>query len=222
MKRTKYLTLFAITIASVALPTKAANQPTLNEDLRLLEWMVGHWEGRLTDEKNEPVKWRMEAKADLGGTVLICRWHYPHNEEPWMSPGFSIYYWQKEANSLADFGTDSRGEHFSDLVTNLTESGFTLRGYDYKGNFTPRLIEISKIDENHFVTTFRRQISAEEATLDGKLFSTRVGGFESGLLSQAVGVLWKVAIGALVCAGAGLVTWWVVRRKNGRRSKPAS
>jgi len=39
-----------------------------------------------------------------------------------------------------------------------------------------------------------------------------LGGLESGLLSQAVGVPWTVAAGALVCAGAGLVTWWSVRR----------
>jgi MFS family permease len=39
-----------------------------------------------------------------------------------------------------------------------------------------------------------------------------VGGLESGLVSQAVGVPWTVALGALVCAGAGLVTWLVVRR----------
>ncbi|MCC6821600.1 MAG: MFS transporter [Verrucomicrobia subdivision 3 bacterium] len=39
-----------------------------------------------------------------------------------------------------------------------------------------------------------------------------VGGLESGLLSQAIGVPWTIASGGLVCAGAGLVTWWVVRR----------
>jgi MFS family permease len=39
-----------------------------------------------------------------------------------------------------------------------------------------------------------------------------VGGLESGLLSQAVGVPWTIALGALVCASAGLVTWLVVRR----------
>ena len=39
-----------------------------------------------------------------------------------------------------------------------------------------------------------------------------VGGLESGLLSQAVGVPRTVAAGALVCAAAGLVTWLVVRR----------
>ena len=39
-----------------------------------------------------------------------------------------------------------------------------------------------------------------------------VGGLESGLLAHAVGVPWAVATGALVCASAGLVTWWVVRR----------
>ena len=49
-----------------------------------------------------------------------------------------------------------------------------------------------------------------------------IGGLESGLLSQAVGVPWTVAVGALVCAGAGLVTWWAVRRNSGGQSKPAS
>ena len=39
-----------------------------------------------------------------------------------------------------------------------------------------------------------------------------VGGLESGLLSHAVGVPLTIAVGALSCAGAGLVTLWVVRR----------
>ncbi len=39
-----------------------------------------------------------------------------------------------------------------------------------------------------------------------------VGGIESGFLSHAVGVPWTITVGALICAGAGLVTWWSVRR----------
>jgi MFS family permease len=39
-----------------------------------------------------------------------------------------------------------------------------------------------------------------------------VGGLESGFLSHAVGVPWTIAVGTLICAGAGLVTWWTVRR----------
>jgi len=49
-----------------------------------------------------------------------------------------------------------------------------------------------------------------------------IGGLESGLLSQAIGVSWTVAVGALVCAGAGLVTWWAVRSHDERRFTPAS
>jgi MFS family permease len=47
-----------------------------------------------------------------------------------------------------------------------------------------------------------------------------IGGLESGLLSQAVGVPWTVAVGALVCAGAGLVTWLVVRRHPPAPAEP--
>ncbi len=39
-----------------------------------------------------------------------------------------------------------------------------------------------------------------------------VGGIESGFLSHAVGVPWTIIGGAIICAGAGLVTWWSVRR----------
>ena len=38
-----------------------------------------------------------------------------------------------------------------------------------------------------------------------------VGGIESGCLSHAVGVPWTITVGALICAGAGLATWWAVR-----------
>ena len=41
-----------------------------------------------------------------------------------------------------------------------------------------------------------------------------LGGLESGLLSQAVGVPWTIAAGALICAGAGLLTWWAGRRSS--------
>jgi MFS family permease len=39
-----------------------------------------------------------------------------------------------------------------------------------------------------------------------------VGALESGMLAQAVGVPWAIAAGALMCALAGVVTWWHVRR----------
>jgi MFS family permease len=39
-----------------------------------------------------------------------------------------------------------------------------------------------------------------------------LGGLESGVLAQAVGVPWTISAGAMVCAGAGLVAWWTGRR----------
>jgi predicted MFS family arabinose efflux permease len=39
-----------------------------------------------------------------------------------------------------------------------------------------------------------------------------LGGLESGLFSQAVGVPWAVAVGGLICASAGLVMWLAGRR----------
>ncbi len=47
-----------------------------------------------------------------------------------------------------------------------------------------------------------------------------VGGIESGVVSQAVGVPWTIATGALVCAAAALITWWVVSRNPPGSSKP--
>jgi len=39
-----------------------------------------------------------------------------------------------------------------------------------------------------------------------------LGGLESGWLSQAVGVPWTIAAGALICAGAGLLAWRAASR----------
>ncbi|HWD92889.1 MAG TPA: MFS transporter [Verrucomicrobiae bacterium] len=39
-----------------------------------------------------------------------------------------------------------------------------------------------------------------------------IGGLESGALSHSFGVRWTIAIGAIVCALAALVTWLVVRK----------
>ena len=49
-----------------------------------------------------------------------------------------------------------------------------------------------------------------------------VGGLESGLLSQALGVPWTIATGALVCAVAGIVTWGMVRRNPPAPASPGT
>ena len=41
-----------------------------------------------------------------------------------------------------------------------------------------------------------------------------VGGLEAGALSHRLGVPWTVAIGAVVCGSAALVTWLIVRRSE--------
>jgi hypothetical protein len=47
-----------------------------------------------------------------------------------------------------------------------------------------------------------------------------IGGLESGVLSQAVGVPWTITVGAAVCAGAGLVAWWQGRSQPGPSLNP--
>jgi hypothetical protein len=39
-----------------------------------------------------------------------------------------------------------------------------------------------------------------------------LSGIESGFLSHAVGVPWTIAVGIIMCAVAGLVTWRTMRR----------
>ena len=48
-----------------------------------------------------------------------------------------------------------------------------------------------------------------------------VGGMEAGFLSQALGVPGAVSVGALICAAAGFVTWWVVHRNPPTANPPA-
>ena len=49
-----------------------------------------------------------------------------------------------------------------------------------------------------------------------------LGGLEAGLLSQAVGVPMTIAIGAVVCASAGLATWRATRRNPPARENTAA
>ena len=39
-----------------------------------------------------------------------------------------------------------------------------------------------------------------------------LGGLEAGFLSRAIGIPWAMVTGAVVCAAAGLFTWWFVHR----------
>jgi MFS family permease len=47
-----------------------------------------------------------------------------------------------------------------------------------------------------------------------------IGGLEAGSFSHYFGVRWTVAIGALVCAAAALVTWLIVRSRTTESSEP--
>lgn len=79
---------------------------------------------------------------------------------------------------------------------------------------TNTLLQINVSDE------MRGRVMGIWALLFGGMMP--LGGLESGLLSQAIGVPWTVAVGAVVCAGAGLVTWWSARREEEGRSEPAT
>jgi predicted MFS family arabinose efflux permease len=43
--------------------------------------------------------------------------------------------------------------------------------------------------------------------------TTPLGGLEAGTLSHYLGVRWAVTVGALVCALAACVVWWIVRQR---------
>ncbi|HSU54572.1 MAG TPA: MFS transporter [Candidatus Dormibacteraeota bacterium] len=43
--------------------------------------------------------------------------------------------------------------------------------------------------------------------------TTPLGGLEAGTLSHYLGVRWAVTVGALVCAVAACVVWWIVRQR---------
>jgi MFS family permease len=64
--------------------------------------------------------------------------------------------------------------------------------------------------QSHVADAMRGRVMGIWALVFGGMMP--LGGLESGFLSHAVGVPWTIAVGAVICAGAGLVTWWSVRR----------
>jgi len=47
-----------------------------------------------------------------------------------------------------------------------------------------------------------------------------IGGLEAGWLSHQAGVRWTVAVGAIICALAALVTWLIVRSRKPEQNEP--
>jgi len=76
---------------------------------------------------------------------------------------------------------------------------------------TNTLLQMSSSDE------MRGRVMGIWALVFGGLMP--IGGLEAGSLSHLLGVRWTVAIGAVVCALAALVTWLVVRARGEKSEK---
>jgi predicted MFS family arabinose efflux permease len=73
---------------------------------------------------------------------------------------------------------------------------------------TNMVLQISSSDE------MRGRVMGIWALIFGGMMP--IGGLEAGSLSHWLGVRWTIAIGAMVCAAAALVTWLVVRTRQAK------
>jgi predicted MFS family arabinose efflux permease len=83
---------------------------------------------------------------------------------------------------------------------------FVLSGWGMLLNFST----INTVVQTSVTDAMRGRVMGIWALVFGGMLPVR--GIESSFLSHAVGVPWTIALGALICAGAGLVTWLAVRR----------
>ncbi|MHC1765801.1 MAG: nuclear transport factor 2 family protein [Verrucomicrobiia bacterium] len=154
--------LFALTIS--AFPVGAADQPTLSEKLKPLEWMLGRWEMTTNVPNQGTFRLIVEWKPDLGGTVIVQRYDFIDPSNRSVQSGIGLYHWRPEENILAATGAGPTG-HGSNLLVKQADNKWIWHsfGYDGKGKFGSGVNATAKDDENTMTTRFYNNVSGGES-----------------------------------------------------------
>lgn len=176
MRLNQFTLLLALSMS--VLQVKAADQPTLNEKLKPLEWILGRWEGAYQGD-NTVQRLVYDFSPDLGGNVVSFRYYVLGQNKAPFNIGIGLYQWRPEANMIAGAGVTPWG-HESDLLTKTTETQWIWQssGYLYGGKrgntLNSHMKEITKADENTFTVRLYNQVMAGESIPDVTITMKRV------------------------------------------------
>jgi hypothetical protein len=173
MKINQFAVVVALSMST--LTVRAADQPTLNEKLKPLEWTLGRWQVS-TDVPNQGTfRLVVESKPDLGGTVIVQRYDVFDANNRLLQGGISLVSWRPEENGIVATGVGT-ADHGTSLLVKQTDDKWIWQssGYNSKGKFGTDLSETTKIDENTMTVLFSHSISGGEVQPDRKFTLKRV------------------------------------------------
>jgi len=157
MKNILSLVILAFGVAVTNLSLKAADQPPLNENLKVFKPYLGNWSMHWT-ENGQPMTGKATVKTDAGGNTVTLRVEALDKEgKPVFSHAF-IYYWQAETRSLAEVDFLSDGSHGSNVLVSQTENKLVWQGQRFGPDGKPSWgsTELVKTDENSWTGQFVR------------------------------------------------------------------
>ncbi|MHC1765804.1 MAG: hypothetical protein AB9869_16150 [Verrucomicrobiia bacterium] len=211
MKLNQLAILFALTIS--AFPVGAADQPTVSEKLKPMEWMLGRWEMTTNVADQGTFRLVTEFKPDLGGAVIVQRYELFDPSNRSVQSGIGLAHWRPEENIVASTSV-ATSDHGSSLLVKQADNKWIWQssGYDSKGKFGTGLNETTKDDENTMTVHLRHGVSGGEAQRDLRFTMKRV----SPSAEEPTTKFGKASNDAM--PGAQLGAWSLVGMLNGEKA----
>lgn len=173
MKNILSVAVVAFALAGTTFSLAAANEPSLNENLKPLKMFLGNWSVRWTEENGQSVSGTTTVQPDAGGNTIIMRTEVLDKEGKLVLSHVSVFYWQAETKSLAEVHFISNGSHGSNVLVRQTDDKLVLQGQRFGADGKPSWgsTEMVKIDENNWTAQFVRISFAGASVPDSPKFN---------------------------------------------------
>src|SRR5438874_7671 len=112
MKNIFSVAILACAWAGATLSLNAADQPSLNENLKPLKMFLGNWSIRWT-ENGQPMAGKATVKADAGGNIVTLKTEALDKDGKSAVSYMAVFFWQSETKSLAEVHFLPDGSHGS-------------------------------------------------------------------------------------------------------------
>jgi len=176
MKNILSKVILAFVVVGTTLSLRAADQPSLNENLKPLKPYLGNWDVRWTEENGQSMAGKATLKPDAGGNIVTFRIEAQDKDGRHVFTRVSVFFWQAETKSLAEVNFDSNGLRLSNALVIQTDDKLVWQGHGFSPDGKPSWgsTEMVKKDENTWTGQFVRMFFGGAPLPDGpKLTFTR-------------------------------------------------
>jgi hypothetical protein len=110
MKNCLSLATLLLALAQPAISLNAADSAPLNEHLKPITRLIGHWKWQWKNEHGESMAGQSTVQPDASGAFITDRGWDMHDGKV-VSSELNIYYWDPAAKAIANVGFTATGDH---------------------------------------------------------------------------------------------------------------